>query len=237
VLLLELLKALAGRSMTLEELSYSSGGRAESVAAAVEALEAEGLVSVTVRERGVVYGATPAGLEALAAHGYRGATDDGSVAVMFTDLVSSSLLIESLGEQRAHLVRRRHFALLRESIAAHRGHEVKSLGDGLMVVFDEPVRALLCAKALQRAMARERGGLQLRVGLDVGEPVRDGDDYFGVPVIVARRLCDAAVGGEILISGRLHELVGQPVGDGLQPRGSLALKGVSRPVAASAVVV
>jgi class 3 adenylate cyclase len=232
---LESLKALASRSLTLEELSYSSGQRAASVASAIEALAAEGLVTVTVRERGAVYGVTPAGLRALAARGCDTSIGNGPVAVLFTDLVSSSELIESLGEHHAHLARRRHFALLREAIAGHGGHEVKSLGDGLMVAFDEPVRASPCAQAMQRAMTSESGGLSLRVGIDVGDPVREGDDYFGTPVIVAKRLCDLAAGGEILISERLRELIGQPARDRLQPRGSLALKGLSRPVAASAV--
>jgi class 3 adenylate cyclase len=234
-LLIELLQALAGRSMTFGELTARFGSGTHRVSAALEALEGEGLVSVEVRERGSVYAATPAGRDALAARSARADVAEGPVAVMFTDLVSSSELIESLGELEAHLVHRRHFFLLREAITRHCGHEVKNLGDGLMVVFDEPAAALDCARAMQRAIARDGDGLSLRVGIDVGEPLREGDDYFGTTVIVARRLCDAAAAGEILVSDRLRGPLGE-LGR-LQSRGLVTLKGFTQPVAISVASV
>ena len=48
--------------------------------------------------------------------------------------------------------------------------------------------------------SRERRGCAVRVGLNVGEPIREEDDYFGTPVVVAKRLCDVADGGQILAS-------------------------------------
>ena len=76
-------------------------------------------------------------------------------------------------------------------VAEHGGREVKSTGDGLMVAFASAV----AARALRRraCSARRRGdALELRIGIDAGEPRRDGDDLYGTPVIVAERLCDAA---------------------------------------------
>ncbi len=240
VQLLELLRALAGRAMTVDEFRRVFQPRAGDVGSALEALEAleaEGLVRVVLRDRGAVYAATPAGRSALESRGVSVAGTDAMVAIMFTDVVSSTELIESLGEAEAHAARRRHFALLRESVARHRGHEVKSLGDGLMVVFDRPVDALVCAQAMQRVVASDRDGLRLRVGIGAGSPLREGDDYFGTPVVIAKRLCDAARAGEILISDRLRELAGASARGGLRSRGSMALKGLGQPVAASAVVV
>ncbi len=91
-------------------------------------------------------------------------------------------------------MRRRHFGILRESVAETGGQEVKNLGDGLMVVFDSAVAASRCAISMQRAIERHNGAggsqLGVRVGIHVGEPIRDEDDYFGAAVVVAKRLCD-----------------------------------------------
>ena len=217
--------------MTLEEI-HGSLPMAREVPRALEALQGEGLAAVRLTERGAVYEATPRGLAALAARGVEVTFNDGPVAIMFTDLVSSSALIETLGEQRAHAVLRRHFALLRESIAGHGGHEVKSLGDGLMVVFDHPAAAWSCARAMQKAVARDRDGLGLRIGIDVGEPLREGNDYFGRPVIAAKRWCDEAAAGEILVSDR----IGIDGAENDRPR-SVSLRGLSRSIVASVLAV
>jgi class 3 adenylate cyclase len=121
------------------------------------------------------------------------------VTILFTDLVGSTELTGRLGDAGADRLRRAHFALLREAVAAHRGEEVKTLGDGLMVVFPSAVDATLCASDMQRSVARynRRPGtthpLEVRIGLHAGEPVREGDDYHGVAVNIASRLCDAPV--------------------------------------------
>ena len=61
---------------------------------------------------------------------------------------------------------------------------------------------------MQRATAARGDGLALRVGLDAGEPIADGDDLYGTPVIVASRLCDAAGDGEILVSDVVRQVAG-----------------------------
>src|SRR5207245_470522 len=106
-----------------------------------------------------------------------------------------------------------HFSLLRAAVVEAGGEEVKSLGDGLMVSFASPVDALSCAVAMQRAIAghnrdRPDQGLEVRIGVHAGEPVREEDDLFGTAVVVAKRLCDRAEGGQILASELLAGLVG-----------------------------
>jgi class 3 adenylate cyclase len=224
-LLLELLHALAERPLAREEIAGSFPG------VAIDALEAEGLVWF----RHGAYRATPRGRDALISRGRMAVGQTDAIAILFTELVSSSELIETLGERPAHDLRARHFALLREAISSSRGVEVKSLGDGLMVVFDEPTASLSCARAMQRATISHPDCLSMRIGIDVGRPVRDGDDYFGGPVIVAKRLCDAADGGEILISDRLRSLIDHNRCGPLRSRGALVLKGFTRPVTASVV--
>ena len=137
----------------------------------------------------------------------------GVVALLFTDIVRSTELLSRLGDDAADELRRRHFASLRQAVAASGGDEVKSLGDGLMVSFTSPVAALSCAVAMQGSV--EGSGLELRVGVHAGEPIREESDLFGGAVVVAKRLCDAAQGGQILTSQLVADLVG-----GRAPSGS-----------------
>jgi class 3 adenylate cyclase len=84
-------------------------------------------------------------------------------------------------------------------------------------------------------VARDRDGLELRIGIDAGEPVREGDDFFGTPVIVARRLCDAARRGQIMVSERARELVDERGEHEFESLGALTLKGLREPVSACAL--
>ena len=106
-----------------------------------------------------------------------------------------------------------------------------------MAVFGSAVEAVACAVAVQEAARRhneERPDepLMIRVGLHVGEPVRDDDDYFGTAVVVARRLCDMAEGGQILASDLMRGLVGPRREHDFRPLGALPLKGLQEPVTA-----
>ncbi|HXW34940.1 MAG TPA: adenylate/guanylate cyclase domain-containing protein, partial [Acidimicrobiales bacterium] len=72
------------------------------------------------------------------------------VAVLFTDLVGSTQVMSSLESNAADELLRGHLALLRHTIAAEGGTEVKNLGDGVMVVFPTPSSALACAVSMQQ---------------------------------------------------------------------------------------
>jgi class 3 adenylate cyclase/DNA-binding SARP family transcriptional activator len=157
------------------------------------------------------------------------------LTVLFTDIVGSTNLLNRLGDDAADALRRSHFALLRRAIAEHRGREVKSLGDGLMVAFGSARDAIDCAAAMQQAVSAGPGALGLRVGIDAGEPIREHEDLFGTPVVVARRLCDDAAGGQVLISDVVRLLVGRRLAFELDPLGPVDLKGLDAPVVAHAV--
>ena len=150
----------------------------------------------------------------------------GIVALLFTDLVGSTSLYDRLGDDRAEALRRAHFASLRTAVAAHGGQEVKNLGDGLMVAFTSAVAAVEAAVAMQRST----NGAEIRVGLHAGEPLRDEDDYFGVSVNIAKRLCDVAAPGQIFASSLIRALVSPRMRTGLRPVGGLELKGIEEPV-------
>ncbi|HUP85578.1 MAG TPA: AAA family ATPase [Acidimicrobiales bacterium] len=160
----------------------------------------------------------------------------GIVALLFTDLVGSTSMYDRLGDERAEELRRGHFAELRHALEAHGGQEVKNLGDGLMVAFGSALAAAEAAVAMQRAASAGGPGpedrLAVRVGIHAGEPTVDGDDYFGVSVNIARRLCDVAAPGQILASDLIHALVSPRRRTGLRSVGALSLKGIEEPVVA-----
>jgi class 3 adenylate cyclase/tetratricopeptide (TPR) repeat protein len=159
------------------------------------------------------------------------------VTLLFTDLVGSTELLSELGDDEAERLWRAHFGLLRDIATAHAGEGVKNLGDGLMVTFPSVVNALTCAVGIQQAVYRDnaRQGddrLQVRVGLHVGEPIHDEGDYFGTPVVIAKRLCDQADGGQIMASELVRGLVGSRGSFDFRSCGLLALKGIAQPLAA-----
>jgi DNA-binding NarL/FixJ family response regulator/class 3 adenylate cyclase len=161
---------------------------------------------------------------------------DGSfVTIVFTDLVGSTALYGRHGDAAADDLRRAHFTTLRHAIAEHGGREVKSTGDGLMVAFASAASAVRCAVDMQRATAEAADGLELRVGLDAGEPLHDGEDLYGSAVILANRLCNAAAAGQILASESVRHIAGPHVIAEMRSAGALRLAGIAEPVAAAEV--
>jgi class 3 adenylate cyclase/tetratricopeptide (TPR) repeat protein len=160
------------------------------------------------------------------------------VTLLFTDLVNSAELLQQVDDERAQHILRAHYKLLKNAGLPHGALEVRWLGDGLVTVFVSTTDAVRCAIALQQAARRRAAGerLSIRVGLNVAEAWREETDYFGIPVAIARRLCDRAQGGQILCSGLVAGLLaGQPAFS-FRDCGALELKGLATPVAASEVL-
>ncbi|HUR14455.1 MAG TPA: AAA family ATPase, partial [Mycobacteriales bacterium] len=127
--------------------------------------------------------------------------------------------------------RRQHFRTLNDAVIAAGGREVKRTGDGVMAAFASATDAVRCAVAIQQAVtAVEDGALSVRVGLNAGEVSVEDGDFYGSPVNVAARLCDAAYGGQVLASDLVRGLVGSRGGHRFQSLGSLNLKGFQEPV-------
>jgi class 3 adenylate cyclase len=161
----------------------------------------------------------------------------GTVTLLFTDLVGSTELMDRLGDEAGDRVLREHFAILREAASNHGGQEVKSLGDGLMLAFASALGAVACAVSMQRriAVSRDEDGCEaigLRIGLNAGEAISAEGDYFGRPVVVAKRLCDRAGWGQILVSDVVRSLVGSRGEYAFIALGALQLKGFADPVTA-----
>jgi class 3 adenylate cyclase/tetratricopeptide (TPR) repeat protein len=156
---------------------------------------------------------------------------DGTVTIMFSDIEDSTVLTERLGDQAWQELLRKHNALIREQLRAHEGYEVKTMGDGFMVAFQSAKKGLDCAIAIQRAFSNHNAAgelVKVRIGLHAGEAIKDGDDFYGKNVIMASRVAGKAVGGEILVSSLVRQLVESSVGTGTfsEPR-KLKLKGLA----------
>ncbi len=131
----------------------------------------------------------------------------GVVTLLFTDLASSTALTQRLGDAKAQELVRAHNAIVREALSSHGGTEIKHTGDGIMASLPTASGALECAVAIQRAVARHADGdLQVHIGLNAGEPMTEESDLFGTSVQLARRICDHAGAGQILVSNVVREL-------------------------------
>jgi eukaryotic-like serine/threonine-protein kinase len=162
----------------------------------------------------------------------------GVAIVVFSDLVDSTALLATLGDDRMDSLRRVHVKDVTDAVEGGDGRVVKTLGDGVMSCFESALGALRAAAAIQAAVERldgEQGGIGLaaRVGVAAGEPIPDGEDLHGMPVVIASRLSSAAGTGEVLVQDLVQALVASRDGVALEEGCDYDLKGVPAPVRAS----
>jgi class 3 adenylate cyclase/pimeloyl-ACP methyl ester carboxylesterase len=157
--------------------------------------------------------------------GVRGGAEGDVVTatVLFTDVAGSTEHQVRIGQRAWSSLTDQHDALVRAALARYRGHEVKTIGDSFLATFDATGRALSCATEI--LASAEEIGLQLRAGLHTGDVEVRGDDIGGLAVTIAKRICDLAVSGEVLVSRSVTDLV---AGSGIEfgERGDHELKGV-----------
>jgi class 3 adenylate cyclase/streptogramin lyase len=143
--------------------------------------------------------------------------------VMFTDMVGSTELASRLGDAKWRQLLSRHHSLVRKQLKRFGGREVDTAGDGFFATFDQPARAIACAQALTEAFDRQ--GLQIRVGIHMGEVEVVGPKVAGVAVHIGSRVMSMAGPNEIVVSSTVRDLVS---GSDLefQDKGLHELKGV-----------
>ena len=161
----------------------------------------------------------------------------GNITFLLTDIEGSTELLGRLEDRYATVlsdVRRR----VRNAVRRAGGHVVSARGDDTFAVFDRARDALEAALATQRAM--QDGGwpdgvddVRLRIGLHRGRPALTDTGYVGISVHAAARVCFAAHGGQIVVSGAVRSAVLDQLPDGLALRelGSWRFRGLPEPVA------
>ncbi len=161
------------------------------------------------------------------------ATEGDIHTILFTDVEGSTALTQRLGDAKAQEVLRTHNGIVREALKAHGGSEIKHTGDGIMASFASASKALECAIAMQRALAEWNESaeepIQVRIGLNAGEPIAEEEDLFGTAVQLAARICAQAEPGQILAPIVVRELA---AGKRFlfSDRGETALRGFEDPV-------
>ncbi|HEY2045300.1 MAG TPA: nickel-binding protein [Candidatus Udaeobacter sp.] len=213
---------------------------AECVHREAHGMMAEKIIEVSPDVAEVFLGGTetnPAGAVLLPGGGPN-ERDPGIRTVLFTDVVNSTTLTQSLGDEAALAIVGVHDTIVRDALSALGGREVKHTGDGIMASFVSAASAVRCAIQIQQeldkhAQLNSEHPLKVRVGAAAGEPVEKNNDLFGSTVQLAARLCAHAQPEQILVSSAIAELC---IGKGLsfEDLGEVTLKGFTSPVRAHA---
>jgi len=159
------------------------------------------------------------GVDALGQHAFG--------TMLFTDIVGSTETAARLGDGAWRGLLSELNTATRVEIERHRGREIDTTGDGVLALFDSPVRAVRCALAL--VGAARRLGLAIRAGVHSGEYERVGSNIGGLAVHVAARVMSAAAPDEVRVSAATAALLDSAEFE-LERLGAHELKGVPRPV-------
>jgi class 3 adenylate cyclase/ketosteroid isomerase-like protein len=155
---------------------------------------------------------------------------DGTVTIVFTDIVDSTVLNARLGDHAWRDVLLRHREVVAQATESSGGSVVETIGDGSMLAFPSARRAIACAQEIQRALDQEfrdaSPPIKVRIGAHTGEALRDGDAFFGATLNYAARVASHALGGEILVSRLTRELVEGGAGIRFRESREVELKGL-----------
>src|SRR5262249_25933957 len=121
-------------------------------------------------------------------------------------------------------------------IAEHRGRIVKTTGDGVLVEFASVVDAVRCAVEVQQAMPERNTGVaaanrvELRIGINLGDVIVEGDDLYGDGVNIAARIEALADAGGVFVSNTVHDQVRDRMPFVFEDLGEEQVKNIARPV-------
>jgi class 3 adenylate cyclase/pimeloyl-ACP methyl ester carboxylesterase len=143
--------------------------------------------------------------------------------VLFTDIVGSTDAAARMGDRPWRALLDQYREVIRPAIARFRGREIGDTGDGSLVTFDGPGRAIRAAQAIREAVRPL--GLEIRAGLHTGEIELVPGNVRGIAVHIGARVSALASAGEVLVSSTVKDLVSGS-GIAFEERGSHVLKGV-----------
>jgi class 3 adenylate cyclase/TolB-like protein len=159
-------------------------------------------------------------------------------AILAADVVGYSRLMEQDEAATFERLRAHRKELFEPEIERHHGRLFKLMGDGLLAEFGSIVDAVECAVALQRDMAErnaavaEEQRILVRIGINLGEVIVEGDDRYGEGVNIAARLQQLADPGGICVSGKVAKEVEKKLAFGFEPMGEQHVKNIAEPVQA-----
>jgi adenylate cyclase len=159
-------------------------------------------------------------------------------AILAADVVGYASLMERDEKGTHERLTAGRKELFEPEIARHHGRVFKLMGDGLLSEFGSVVDAVECAASLQRGLAErnanvpENQRVQVRIGINLGEVIVEGDDRYGEDVNIAARLEQLADPGGICVSGKVAKEVEKKLAFGFEPMGVQRVKNIAEPVAA-----
>jgi adenylate cyclase len=153
---------------------------------------------------------------------------------MFSDIENSTAVNSEIGDEQWVKLLGAHDRLVRTYVDRHRGHIVKSQGDGYMVVFPTPELAIGASLGIQRALSAKRQRsrrlrrtpIRVRIGLHTGTAIEREGDYFGRNVAMAARVASMADGGEVLVTGEIATALADAAGFRFVEDDTVQLKGL-----------
>ena len=155
-------------------------------------------------------------------------------AILAADVVGYSRLMGADEAGTLAALKRHRETVFDPTVARHKGRVVKLIGDGTLVEFASVVDAVNCALAIQRAVrtaSQENGGpIQLRIGINLGDIIIDGDDIYGDGVNIAARLEPLAEPGGVCVAAIVNDSVGNRIDVTFRDGGEVAVKNIARPI-------
>jgi adenylate cyclase len=157
-------------------------------------------------------------------------------AILVADIAGYSRLMGADEEGTLERLKALRREVTEPKIAEHHGRIVKTTGDGMLVEFASVVDAVRCAVEIQRAMAERNAGvavaerLELRVGINLGDVIADGDDLYGDGVNIAARLEALAEPGQVFVSNTVHDHIRDRLPFAFEDLGEQQVKNISRAV-------
>ncbi|MDX1685184.1 MAG: adenylate/guanylate cyclase domain-containing protein, partial [Saprospiraceae bacterium] len=144
--------------------------------------------------------------------------------ILFTDISASTVHLSQLGDKKWMQVLNRHNQIVRRELKRYGGKEIKSTGDGFLMTFDGPTKAIRCARSIKEKV--KELDIEITAGIHIGEcEIYDTHDIGGLAVHIAARVLSKAQPSQILITMTVRYLLG---GTGLEfdDLGEFTLKGI-----------
>jgi TolB-like protein/class 3 adenylate cyclase len=183
---------------------------------------------------GLLYASTDAGY--YSTEGRAADMDRKLAAILAADVVGYSAQMERDEAGTFARLKAGRTELFEPEIARHHGRIFKLMGDGMLAEFASVVDAVECAVSLQRGLAERNASLSeaeqilVRMGINLGEVIIDGDDRYGDGVNIAARLEQLAEPGGICVSGKVAKEVEKKLAFGFEPMGEKKVKNIDEPV-------
>jgi len=157
-------------------------------------------------------------------------------AILAADVAGYSRLMGADEEGTLERLKALRREILDPKIAEHHGRIVKTTGDGFLVEFASVVDAVRCAVEVQQAMPEHNTGIaarnriELRIGINLGDVIVEGDDLYGDGVNIAARIEALADAGGVFVSNTVHDHVRDRLPFVFEDLGEQQVKNIARPV-------